>query len=91
MPDGETDREKVKDNGAADEEKPQENYDEAAVTQLMDEILADENQFTPSYMSYYNNWLEYMYVANVAHLNVPEYDHDANEKLKVILNELKPE
>ena len=36
----------------------------------------------------YYSWLEYMYVSFIAHLNIPEYDHEANEKLTVIINEL---
>lgn len=71
------------------EKERQENYDETAITQLLDQILADENEFPPSFMTYYNKWIEYMYVAFVAHLNVPDYNHEANNRLKVILDELK--
>lgn len=71
------------------EQARQENYDEAAITQLLDKILADDDEFSPSFMTYYNNWMEYMYVAYTAHLDVREYNHEANNKLKVILDELK--
>ena len=40
-------------------------------------------------MTYYNNWIEYMYVAFIAHLEIRDYNHEANNKLKVILDELK--
>jgi hypothetical protein len=40
-------------------------------------------------MANYNRWLEYMFVAFIAHLNVPDYDREANAELKVILDELK--
>ena len=71
------------------EQQRQENYDEAAITKLLDNILSDENEFPPSFMTYYNNWIEYMYVAFIAHLEIKDYNHEANNKLKVILDELK--
>ena len=71
------------------EQKRPENYDEQNLTQLLDKILTDENEFSSSFMTFYNSWLEYMYVALVAHLNVPDYNHEANNKLKAILDELK--
>lgn len=71
------------------EQQRQENYDEDAITKLLDNILSDENEFPPSFLSYYNNWIEYMYIAFIAHLELRDYNHEANNKLKVILDELK--
>ena len=71
------------------EQKRQENYDEEAITKLLDDILSDENEFPPSFMTYYNNWIEYMYVAFIAHLEIRDYNHEANNRLKAILDELK--
>ena len=71
------------------EQKRQENYDEEAITKLLDDIMEDENEFPPSFMTYYNNWIEYMYVAFIAHLEIRDYNHEANNRLKAILDELK--
>lgn len=67
----------------------QENYGEAAITQVLDNILANDDQFAPSFTDTYDKWLDYMYVAHIAHLEVKDYNHEANNKLKVILDELK--
>ena len=71
------------------EKERQENYDEASITQTLDMILANDDQFAPSFTDTYDKWLEYMYVAHIAHLEVKDYNHEANNKLKVILDELK--
>ncbi len=71
-------------------ERPrQECYDEDGMTALFNSILDSESMHTPAYMASYNRWLEYMFVAFIAHLNVPDYDREANAELKVILDELK--
>ena len=71
-------------------ERPrQENYDEDGMTALFNSILNSNVMHTPAYMANYNRWLEYMFVAFIAHLNVPDYDREANAELKVILDELK--
>jgi hypothetical protein len=58
------------------------------MTGLFDTILSSGRRFTPAYEANYNSWLEYMYISYIVHLNVPDYDHEANEDLKVILDEL---
>lgn len=65
-----------------------EHFDDDEMTALFNQILSSEGQFTPAYDANYNNWLEYMYIAFIAHLNVPEYDHEANDALKVVLDAL---
>lgn len=71
------------------ERERQENYDEVAITQVLDKILANDDQFAPSFTDTYDKWLDYMFVAHIAHLEVKDYNHEANNKLKVILDELK--
>ena len=71
-----------------EKERP-ETYDEDAATALFNNILSLSKCFTPAYDDNYNSWLEYMYVAFVANLNVPDYDRDANDKLKTLLEALK--
>lgn len=60
-------------------------YEEEEMTDLFNSILDSSERFTPSYETNYNAWLEYMYIAFVAHINVPEFDREANDRLKVIL------
>ncbi len=71
------------------EQKRTESYDEEAATKLFSDILSLSGCFTPAYTANYNSWLEYMYIAFVANLNVPDYDRDANDKLKTLLEALK--
>jgi len=65
-----------------------EKYSSDEMTGLFDTILSSGRRFTPAYEANYNSWLEYMYISYIVHLNVPDYDHEANEDLKVILDEL---
>lgn len=65
-----------------------ESYNEEELTKLFDVILSSANIFTPAYEANYNQWLEYLYVAFIAHTKVPEYDVEANNKLKLILDTL---
>ena len=66
-----------------------ESYEEDEITQLFNDILSSSERYTPAYEANYNKWLEYMYVAFVAHVNVPDYDREANDELKTILEALK--
>lgn len=74
-------------NWAGKERK--EHYEEEGLTQLFNEILASAGRYTPAYVANYNSWLEYMYIAFVAHINVPDFDRAANNDLKSLLAELK--
>ncbi len=64
----------------------QESYDNQQMTDLFNEILTSYERFTPAYEANYNQWIGYMYVAFVAHLEVPEFDKVANEELKELLD-----
>lgn len=70
------------------ERERKEEFDEDEMTQLFDDILQSTYRYTPAYEANYNCWLEFLYIAFVAHVNVPEYDREANELLKLILEEL---
>ena len=71
------------------ERERKESYEDEEITNLFNDILSSVNQYTLAYEMNYNSWLEYMYVASIAHINVPDYDYEANEKLKELLNDLK--
>lgn len=70
------------------EKERKECFNEDEITQLFNEILSSSNRYTPAYEANYNNWLEYLYIAFIAHINVPEYNREANEELRLILKEL---
>lgn len=71
------------------EKERTERLDEDGMTQLFNDILSSTYQYTPAYEASYNSWLNYLYIAFIAFINVPDYDHEANEKLKTILERLK--
>lgn len=66
-----------------------ESWNEEEMTSLLNDILASERKYTPAYDANYNRWIEYMYISFIADLKVPDFDRDANDKLKAILDELK--
>ena len=70
------------------EKERTERLDEDGMTQLFNDILSSTYQYTPAYEASYNSWLNYLYIAFIAFINVPDYDHEANEKLKTILEKL---
>ena len=67
----------------------QEHFDEDEMTALFNEILSSSGRYTPAYEANYNAWLEFMYIAFIAHINVPDYDREANDELKQILDSLQ--
>jgi len=71
------------------ERERKEQFDEDEMTSLFNDILSTSDSYTPAYEANYNTWLEYMYIAFIAHLNAPEYNREANDELKVILDSLK--
>ncbi|MCH5328141.1 MAG: hypothetical protein J1E02_03895 [Coprobacter sp.] len=71
------------------QQERKEHFEDEEMTQLFNDILTSDAHYTPAYNDNYNRWLEFMYVAFIAHLNVPEYDREANEQLKQILDEIK--
>lgn len=63
-------------------------YEEDEMTELFNKILSSDSQYTPAYEANYNNWLRYLYIAFIAHVEVPEYSREANDELKLILEKL---
>lgn len=71
------------------EKERKETWETDEMTTLLNDILASDREYTPAYDANYNRWIEYMYISFIANLNVPEFDREANEELKMILDELK--
>ena len=63
-------------------------YDETALTALFDEMVTSPKALIPSFEDHYNQWIEYMFISLMAHCDVPDYDHQANQVLGEILNKL---
>lgn len=59
------------------------------LTGLFNGISGKVAPLTPSFEKNYYKWLEYMMVAFIAHLECPDYDPEANEKIAVIMEGLK--
>ena len=58
------------------------------LTALFNELTDNPKSMTTSFEENYYTWLEYMYVSFIAHLEVPEYDKEANHQLAEIINTL---
>ncbi len=64
-------------------------YDEEDITKMFDEMSANPQAILPSFDDNYNKWLEYMFISFVAHMDVPEYDQQANQALSEILDSIR--
>ena len=66
-------------------------YSEEELTNLFNDMTTKPTLLVPSFEENYNKWMEYMMISFIAHLEVPKYDHAANEALEVILKEIDSE
>lgn len=64
-------------------------FEEEDITQMFNEMSSNPQSILPSFENNYNKWLEYMFISFVAHLDVPEYDHQANQALADILDSIR--
>ena len=64
-------------------------FEEEDLTQLFNEMSSNPQAILPSFEDNYNKWLEYMFISFVAHLDVPDYDHQANQALAEILDSIR--
>ena len=70
-------------------EKPRPStFEEEELTAMFDELTSSPKALTTAFENNYYSWLEYMLVSFITHLNIPDYDHEANEQLTKIINEL---
>jgi len=63
-------------------------HEEEELTEMFNEMFENPQALLPSFDDNYNKWIEYMFVSFVVHLDIPEYDHDANEALAIILEQI---
>lgn len=70
------------------EKERKSSFDEDELTEMFNDLTDNPKALTTAFEENYYSWLEYMYVSFIAHLSIPEYDHEANEQLTEIINEL---
>ncbi len=63
-------------------------YSDEELTNLFNDMTTKPNILIPSFEENYNKWVEYMIISFIAHLEIPDYDHAANEALEVILKSI---
>ena len=63
--------------------------EEEDLTKMFNDMSSNPQAILPSFENNYNKWLEYMFISFVAHLDVQEYDHQANQVLAEILNSIR--
>lgn len=63
--------------------------DEEDLTAMFNEMSNNPMALLPSFEDNYNKWIEYMFVSFIANLDVPDYNHEANEELAQILAKIK--
>ena len=63
-------------------------FEEEELTTLFDELTDSPKSMTTSFEDNYYTWLEYMVVSFIAHLDVPDYDKEANRQLTEIINHI---
>ena len=64
-------------------------FEEEDITEMFNEMSKSPQAILPSFDDNYNKWLEYMFISFIAHLNVPDFDHHANNVLSVIIDGIK--
>ena len=63
-------------------------FNEDELTALFNDLTDSPKAMTTSFENNYYCWLEFMYVSFIAHIEVPEYDKEANRQLTEIINNI---
>ncbi len=63
-------------------------YEEQELTELFNEMTSNPQAITPAFESNYNQWIEYMYISFVAHIDIPDFDPEANKALSILLKKI---
>ena len=63
-------------------------YEEEDLTRLFNDMSTSPQAILPSFEDNYNKWIEYMFISFVAHLDYPDIDHEANDALAKILEDM---
>lgn len=71
------------------EKRIPETIQEEELTVLFNDMSTNPKALLPSFEDRYNKWLEYMFISFVANLDIPDFDHEANELLGDILKSIK--
>lgn len=63
---------------------------EEQLTQMFHELSVHPNLMLPSFEDNYKRWMENMFISFTAHLNLPDYDREANQALQEIMSDIQP-
>lgn len=63
-------------------------FEEEELAALFNDLTDSPKSMTVSFEENYYSWLEYMFVSFIAHLDVPDFDREANRQLTEIINNL---
>lgn len=64
-------------------------FTEEELTNMFEEMSTHPQALIASFDDNYNKWLEYMFISFVAHLDIPDFDHQANQQLASILEHIQ--
>lgn len=64
-------------------------YDEEQLTELFNNMSTNPQALIPSFEEHYYQWIEYMYISYIAHLDVPFFIPAVNNALREILEKLE--
>ena len=64
-------------------------FEEDELKVLFDELTDNPKAMTASFENNYYMWQEYMFITFIAHLDVPDYDREANRQLSEIINNIE--
>ena len=63
--------------------------DEKQLTEMFNEMSERPQSLVPSFEDNYNRWIEFMFISFIVHLDIPDFDHEANQALAKILECIK--
>ena len=64
-------------------------FEEADLTEMFNQLSSSPQALLPSFEDNFNKWKEFMIISFIAHLNVPDFDHEANQVLAELLHKIK--
>lgn len=63
--------------------------DEGQLTEMFNEMSERPQSLVPSFEDNYNRWIEFMFISFIVHLDIPDFDPEANQTLALILESIK--
>ena len=64
-------------------------YTEEDLAEMFNTLSTDPTALTLSFEEHYYQWLEYMYISYIAHLDIPNFNSKVNDSLQAIITQLE--